>query len=134
MSAPRQNQPAPLRSPHRTDSRRARPAAGRLATLAVVGGLLLAVVVGCGGPRRARGKTPPPQTRGAAGGAAEATAPEQMSREVRDQLLEGAMDVLGNLETYEESAAFAQVFDRLNQWSHAIDDGGGDCRGAPRRC
>ena len=126
MSAPRQNQPAPLRSPHRTDSRRARPAAGRLATLAVVGGLLLAVVVGCGGPRRARGKTPPPQTRGAAGGAAEATAPEQMSREVRDQLLEGAMDVLGNLETYEESTAFAQVFDRLNQWSHAIDDGGGD--------
>jgi hypothetical protein len=43
-----------------------------------------------------------------------------MSREVRDKLLEGAMDVLGNLETYEESVAFPQVFDRLNQWSHAM--------------
>jgi hypothetical protein len=43
-----------------------------------------------------------------------------MSREVRDKLLEGAMDVLGNLETYEEAVAFPQVFDRLNQWSHAV--------------
>jgi hypothetical protein len=37
---------------------------------------------------------------------------------VREKLLDGAMSVLGRLEDYEESAAFAQVFDRLNQWSH----------------
>ena len=30
------------------------------------------------------------------------------------------MDVLGTLETYEEAVAFPQVFDRLNQWSHAV--------------
>jgi hypothetical protein len=49
-----------------------------------------------------------------------------MSSEVRERLLEGAMDVLGNLETYDESVAFEQVFDRLNQWSHATpDDVGG---------
>jgi hypothetical protein len=35
-----------------------------------------------------------------------------MSREVRDKLLEGAMDVLGNLETYEESVAFVPTFSK----------------------
>jgi hypothetical protein len=42
-----------------------------------------------------------------------------ISAEVREKLLDGAMNVLGHLETYDESSAFAQVFDRLNQWSHA---------------
>lgn len=37
---------------------------------------------------------------------------------VREKLLDGAMTVLGRLEDYDEPAAFAQVFDRLNQWSH----------------
>lgn len=37
---------------------------------------------------------------------------------VREKLLDGAMAVLGRLEDYEEAAAFGQVFDRLNQWSH----------------
>jgi tetratricopeptide (TPR) repeat protein len=45
---------------------------------------------------------------------------QPMSRDVRDKLLEGAMDVLGNLETYDEAVAFPQVFDRLNQWSHSL--------------
>ncbi len=42
-----------------------------------------------------------------------------VSREVRGQLLNGAMTVLGRLEQYDEASAFAQVFDRLNQWIHA---------------
>ena len=37
---------------------------------------------------------------------------------VREKLLDGAMMVLGRLEDYDEAAAFGQVFDRLNQWSH----------------
>lgn len=37
---------------------------------------------------------------------------------VREKLLDGAMTVLGRLEDYDEPTAFAQVFDRLNQWSH----------------
>ena len=37
---------------------------------------------------------------------------------VREKLLDGAMTVLGRLEDYDEAAAFGQVFDRLNQWSH----------------
>ncbi|MBU6276998.1 MAG: hypothetical protein KGQ61_10190 [Planctomycetes bacterium] len=43
-----------------------------------------------------------------------------MSEEVRTQLLSGAIDVLGKLDDYDEGAATAQVFDRLNQWSHAV--------------
>ncbi|MFM8709305.1 MAG: hypothetical protein ACKOHK_14795 [Planctomycetia bacterium] len=39
--------------------------------------------------------------------------------EVREQLLDGAVAVLSQLDDYEEESAFAQVFDRLNQWSHA---------------
>jgi hypothetical protein len=45
---------------------------------------------------------------------------------VRDRLLDGAMAVLGRLEGYEEASAFAQVFDRINQWSHAVALEGGD--------
>ena len=42
-----------------------------------------------------------------------------VSEEVREQLLDGAVAVLDRLEDYDEESAFAQVFDRLNQWSHA---------------
>lgn len=94
--------------------------------------MLLAVsVAGCG-PRAARGRPNTKADRRAAT-ATSVSSPDQasavvaaqpMSREVRDKLLEGAMDVLGNLETYEESVAFPQVFDRLNQWSHAMAGAG----------
>ena len=94
--------------------------------------ILLAVsVAGCG-PRATRGRPTTKADRRAATTASESSpdqasavaAVQPMSREVRDKLLEGAMDVLGNLETYEESVAFPQVFDRLNQWSHAMAGGG----------
>jgi hypothetical protein len=42
-----------------------------------------------------------------------------VSEDVREQLLDGAVAVLGRLDDYDEESAFAQVFDRLNQWSHA---------------
>ncbi len=42
-----------------------------------------------------------------------------VSAEVRKQLLDGAVSVLGRLDDFEEAAAYEQVFDRLNQWSHA---------------
>lgn len=45
---------------------------------------------------------------------------------VRDRLLDGAMVVLGRLEGYDEASAFSQVFDRINQWSHAVSLEGGD--------
>lgn len=90
--------------------------------------LLVAVpLAGCGS-RAPRGRASQKADRRAATSAAAssedqsnpAAVAQPMSREVRDKLLEGAMDVLGNLESYEESVAFPQVFDRLNQWSHAV--------------
>lgn len=39
--------------------------------------------------------------------------------EVRKQLLDGAVSVLRRLDDFDEAAAYEQVFDRLNQWSHA---------------
>jgi len=84
-------------------------------------------VAGCGSgtPRGRAGGSAPQRTKAAADdGAAPAAVGQTMSREVRDQLLEGTMDVLGNLETYEEAVAFPQVFDRLNQWSHAVAGAG----------
>jgi len=94
--------------------------------------ILLAIpVAGCG-PRATRGRPTAKADRRTAttasvsspDQASAAAAVQPMSREVRDKLLEGAMDVLGNLETYEESVAFPQVFDRLNQWSHAMAGAG----------
>jgi len=43
-----------------------------------------------------------------------------MQQAVREKLLDGALAVLGKLDGYDEASAFAQVFDRLNQWSHAV--------------
>jgi hypothetical protein len=68
------------------------------------------VAVGCGSP------PPPPRPVGQA----EATPAVVISDDVRKQLLDGAIAVLGRLEDYEEESAFAQVFDRLSQWSHAV--------------
>lgn len=89
---------------------------------ALVCGLLLTLLAapGCGGRRR------PPARSKASAAPAESPARQPMSREVRERILEGAMDVLGNLETYDEPVAFAQVFDRLNQWSHAVGDAADD--------
>lgn len=102
------------------------PSSGRvdhLGTLWLGVTLLLAAcaVTGCGGRSRgARGPVNAPSPTAAA------PARQAMTPEVRSRLLDGAMDVLGNLETYEEPLAFAQVFDRLNQWSHAVGDIGAD--------
>ena len=67
------------------------------------------LVIGCGSP-------PPPLV----------TQPTEqvrvmpvVSEDVREKLLEGAVSVLDRLEDYDEESAFSQVFDRLNQWSHA---------------
>lgn len=74
---------------------------------AVLGGVCLGIIIGCG-----RGTLPPPEP------AATAQQVALIPEKVREKLLDGAMSVLGRLEEYDEAAAFAQVFDRLNQWSH----------------
>lgn len=51
---------------------------------------------------------------------------QAMPEGVRQQLLDGAMTVLGRLDGYDEASAFAQVFDRLNQWSHGLVVAGDD--------
>jgi hypothetical protein len=67
------------------------------------------LVVGCGSP------PPPPVTQPTE----QVRVMPVVSEDVREKLLEGAVSVLDRLEDYDEEAAFAQVFDRLNQWSHA---------------
>jgi hypothetical protein len=74
---------------------------------------LAAAAVGCGG-----GSTASRTTNGQAGVAANAPT-VSMPDQVRGQLLEGAIAVLGRLDDFDETAAYAQVFDRINQWSHA---------------
>jgi hypothetical protein len=91
---------------------RAGVSAPRVALRAAVA---LIAVAGCGRPPAA-----PP-----APAASNASRPVPMAQGVRDQLLSGAIDVLGRLDDYDESAASAQVFDRLNQWSHAVGLAGG---------
>jgi hypothetical protein len=75
----------------------------------------IAMLVGCG-------SSPAPS--GGAGradsGEGAVLAAPAMPQSVRDTLLDGAMNVLGRLEGYDEASAFAQVFDRLNQWSHGV--------------
>ncbi|MCX7414640.1 MAG: hypothetical protein NTW36_14530 [Planctomycetia bacterium] len=75
--------------------------------------LLLVTGLSCGGPAtpgRTAGERPSDIVR----------VTPAMPQAVRDKLLDGAMAVLGRLEDYDEASAFAQVFDRLNQWSHAV--------------
>lgn len=82
--------------------------------------LLLALTAGCGGgsaPRAVRFDA----------GSTEAARPAQaMPPGVRQQLLDGAMTVLSRLDGYDEASAFAQVFDRLHQWSHGLVLAGDD--------
>ena len=83
--------------------------------------LILVVAAGCGGGD--------PRGRPVRFGATGSTAPrpaQAMPAAVRQQLLDGAMAVLGRLDGYDEAAAFAQVFDRLNQWSHGLVLAGSD--------
>jgi hypothetical protein len=70
----------------------------------IVAAGLVACLVGCGRPA-----APPPRSN---------TVPA-VPAAVREKLLDGAVSVLERLEQFEEAAAYAQVFDRLNQWSHA---------------
>ena len=87
-----------------------RPVPGRalLAGCVAIGGMV-GLLLGCGSP------PPPPAP----------TAQEEVrvipavSEDVRQQLLDGAVAVLDRLDDYNEESAFSQVFDRLNQWSHA---------------
>jgi len=82
--------------------------------IAMLGVAALGLFAGCG--------SPPPSTP-----VPNAAAPPQdqvrviptLSEDVREKLLDGAVAVLDRLEDYDEESAFAQVFDRLNQWSHA---------------
>ncbi len=78
--------------------------------------VVIAATGGCGR------SGPPPVEREAA------VAP--MPASVRETLLEGAIAVLGRLDDYDEAAAFTQVFDRINQWSHAERGGSHAERGA----
>lgn len=66
--------------------------------------MAVASLVGCGRPAASPARTPGVPVVPAA---------------VREKLLDGAVSVLERLDQFEEAAAYAQVFDRLNQWSHA---------------
>jgi hypothetical protein len=112
------------------------------AALAAVVAWMTWLCVGCGAPRppappaasskgspagSQSGSKPaqqagPPAT--APNGAAEGRVMPAVSEDVREQLLDGAVAVLDRLEDYDEESAFAQVFDRLNQWSHAAGSAG----------
>lgn len=90
----------------------------RITTGPLVLVVLLLVGIGCSSEvdRRASARTNP-------NAASPLNAPvagsQGMTETMRRQLLAGAIGVLSRLDDFEESAAFAQVFDRLNQWRHA---------------
>ena len=65
---------------------------------------LAACVIGCGRP---------------AASPTRSNAPPAVPAAVREKLLDGAVSVLERLDQFDEAAAYAQVFDRLNQWTHA---------------
>ena len=88
-----------------------RPACGAGAAMAAVTALAVGVA-GCGGSA-----APPREPAGV-------RVTPAVSEDVREQLLDGAVAVLDRLEDYDEESAFAQVFDRLNQWSHAAANAG----------
>lgn len=86
-----------------------------------------ALAIACCGIGGCGGRTPPSDHGRAAAGPDEAVrVTAAVPQAVRDRLLDGAMAVLGRLEGYDEASAFAQVFDRINQWSHAVALEGGD--------
>ena len=79
----------------------------------VLGGIPCAGCMGCGPSGAAtRGNVSAPATT--------VGLPPALPQAVLDKVLEGAMSVLGHLDNYDEALARAQVFDRLNQWSHAV--------------
>jgi len=71
-----------------------------------------AVLVGCG-------RAVPPELPPQAEPGQEVRVMPAVSDDVREKLLDGAVAVLDRLDDYDEASAFAQVSDRLNQWSHA---------------
>jgi hypothetical protein len=73
----------------------------------IVAASLVMCLVGCGRPAAS-----PPRS----------NAVPAVPAAVREKLLDGAVSVLERLDQFEEAAAYAQVFDRLNQWSHARPD------------
>jgi len=75
-------------------------------------GCAAAVLVGCG-------RAVPPELPPQAEPGQEVRVMPAVSEDVREKLLDGAVAVLDRLDDYDEASAFAQVFDRLNQWSHA---------------
>ena len=91
-----------------------RPVPGRalLAGCVVIGGMV-GLLLGCGSPAPPPAQTAPPSVQ------EEVRVMPAVSEDVRQQLLDGAVAVLDRLDDYDEESAFAQVFDRLNQWSHA---------------
>lgn len=92
---------------------RLRQGRGRLQA-ALLGLIVAFPAAGCGSRTS-------PTTESAGGRPSETVRVAQpMPQAVRDKLLDGAMAVLGRLDDYDEASAFAQVFDRLNQWSHAV--------------
>ncbi|NDC62761.1 MAG: tetratricopeptide repeat protein [Planctomycetia bacterium] len=100
--------------------------------------LVWAACLTCPGCGRSIAPVPPPSTGVVASARADGeTVRDQapaVSAAVRERLLEGAMNVLARLDDYDEESAAAQVFDRLNQWSHGGTPGeraGGDWRVDP---
>jgi len=96
---------------------------GSPGTVCLVAVVLAAVTCGGCGSRAA---APLPASLPAA---AEGRVMPTVSDDVREQLLDGAVAVLDRLEDYDESSAFSQVFDRLNQWSHATGAAGFEAAG-----
>ena len=91
------------------------PIPGRLLSgcvLMVVLVVVLVGLIGCGSP-------PPPPPPPSSAAQEQVRVMPVVSEDVREKLLDGAVAVLDRLDDYDEESAFAQVFDRLNQWSHA---------------
>ena len=91
-----------------------RPAPGRALLAGCVAiGWMVGLLLGCGSPSAPPAPTAPPSVQ------EEVRVTPAVSEDVRQQLLDGAVAVLERLDDYDEESAFSQVFDRLNQWSHA---------------
>jgi len=73
--------------------------------------LVCLVTAGCGAPQ--------PRSVAPAGERQQAASSAAATRAMREQLLAGAVSVLGSLDRYDEARGGEQVFDRLVQWSHA---------------
>jgi hypothetical protein len=92
------------------------PGRGSLAGFLGVGSVVVGSLwaAGCG-------SSSPPRSPTSAGDRQQPSASVAAMRSMREQLLAGAVSVLGSLDRYDESRASEQVFDRLVQWSHAAE-------------